>query len=436
MKHLLAFLLPLLVFQSCGLFGSGDEPEPEHLTRTVLVYWAAQNSLGHVGYQQKDSAEIAQGAKYMKRGERLLLFIDDARPPRLYEVGKDYAQPKLLRQWEKEVNSADPITLRDLLAWTKQHYPSDDYGLVLASHASGWVPSPKSVGEGSATMPKLLPPSAARPQSYGMDVGEGGDMTRDLALLGANPDEMSIEQLATALETSGVRPRYILFDCCLMQNIEVLYALRNTTDYIMASPIAISAEGAPYTQIIKNGLFSANITDLGRSYVEAYEQQFALHPDAMGIVESIVRTDRVAAIATALAAVLPAPTLTPEEQKDYWAMDKVQKYATFHRSNFYRPHYYDLSDALRQHLTPTAFASVQAAIDAAIVYKGATARFYSPPGYYSYESVDLEHYCGISMFVPQAVYTQVANTSKLGDLNEQFRHTAWYKVAGWQAQGW
>lgn len=437
MKYLLLLLLPLLAFSSCDLFGGNDEPEPEHLRRTVLVYWAAQNTLGYAEYQKKDSLEIAEGVPYLRHGERLLLFVDDAHAPRLYEWGKDYKAPQLVRRWESDVNSADAETLRELLAWVKQHYVSDEYGLVLASHASGWVPSPKRAEQQEASsQERLLPSFAPRLQSYGMDVGPKGNMLNDHGPLGAHADEMDIEPLAVAIQQSGMRPRFILFDCCLMQNIEVLYALRHTTDYIMASPIAISAEGAPYTQLMKSGLFSQDITDLGRSYVDYYQQQFERYPQAMGIVESIVRTDRVEAIATALAQVLPARQTDAEGQTKYWDMGRVQKYAVFDWTNGYRPHYYDLNDALRQQLDAEAHARVKAAIDAAIVYKGATARFFQPPGRYSYEAVDLAHYCGISMFVPQAAYTEVAGKSRLGDLNKAFQQTAWYKAAGWQQKGW
>lgn len=433
----LFLLLPLL--QACDLFAGADEPspEPEHLSRTVLVYWAGQNSLGWKDFHKKDSAEIMQGARHMKRGERLLLFIDDAQKPRLYEVAKDYGAPKLLRRWTEELNAADSATLRELLVWMRTHYASDDYGLVLASHATGWVPSPKEVAQGITKAEWLLPPTKTlRQQTYGMDVGPEGNMQRDHAALGDNPDEMDIVAMATAIKESGVRPRYILFDCCLMQNIEVLYALRHTTDYIMASPIAISAEGGPYAELIQQGLFSQNIVDLGRTYVEAYQRNFKQTPQAMGIVMSIVRTDKVEAIAEELAKVLPQKQENEKGETRYWNMEKVQKYAYFHRYNFYRPHYYDLNDALRQTLAPEDYAKVKKAIAEAVVYKGTTVKFFQPGSHYLYEPVDATNYCGISMFVPQDIYAKVATSSKLGNLNEAFRHTAWYEAAGWKKAGW
>lgn len=444
-KFLFAFF-SLLLLVACR----EDEPIDDRVrSRTVVIYQAAQNSLGYTAKHRQDSIEMMAGVKYLREGERVLLFTDDDRHARLYLLAKGFERPQLLRQWSSEINSADAATVGDVLEYAASHYPADDYGLVLWSHATGWIPSGKSVAKGGATSAKsgasgMMQESATplhaegrrKPQSFGIDVGEGGDMAREKTASGGLPDEIDIDALATALNSSGVHLRYILFDCCLMQCVEVAYALRGTTDYIAASPMAISADGADYTKLFEKGLFAKDIADIGRTYVAHYRKLYETKQDDFGVVFSVVKTSGLQELATALAQVLPPLTRQTDGTPVYWDMRQSQAYAPFVANFFYRPYYHDMNDALRRHLSTTAYARVKSALDAVVIYRGATPRFYSGPTYYDYIDVDLAHYCGMSMFVPQADYDYAAAYSVHGNLNSAFRRTAWYAAAGWKAGGW
>lgn len=460
MRFIFLLLFPLLLW-SCKDAPSAPVEE-QRLSRTVLIYMAAQNSLGHSAYHRQDSTEIMFGARHLRENERILLFIDDERPPRLYEVARGYAAPRRLRVWQEDENSAAPETLSNLLSWMRDNYDSREYGLVLWSHATGWIPSGKSVAAEQKTRPhrgvsenRRQAASTTRqasgdtgsisenkrslsPKSFGVDVGKDGNMRRDLAVLGALPDEINIPQLAAAIRQSGTPLRYILFDCCLMQCVEAAYDLRRCADYIAASPMAIPAEGGFYPDLIRNGLFATDMAELGKTYVDYYQFKGSQKPGHdMGIVFSIVRTDRLEALAAALAKVLPkAHSAADPSLFDFWDMTDTQPYGTYDSRYFFRPHYYDMNDALRRRLSPEEHAVVKSAIDAAVVFKGATRRFWAGPGYWSYLNVDLDNYCGLSMFVPQAVYSNQAPHSIHGDLNAAFRKTAWYEAAGWKAAGW
>jgi putative peptidase len=433
MTKISPFLLSSLLavgplFSSCR--DAEDHPLPEGPSRTVLVYQAAQNSLGTLQMHVQDSLEMVKGMRYMKPGERLLLFIDDNRPPRLYELAHGYTSPKLIKRWATDLNSADPATLTEVLQMMREGFPAEDYGLVLWSHATGWLPSAKS---GAASSPST---ASQRPLSFGVDVGPDGNMYRDMAAQGGRPDEIETPRLAEAIQQSGVHLNYILFDCCLMQCIEAAYDLRHAADYLVASPIAISAAGGDYTKLVRDGLFASDIRRLGQTYVAHYQELLDKKTDDFGVVLSILRTDRLQALADALSATLPAPTLTASGTTNYWDLTGTQHYAPYVSNFFYRPEYFDMNDVLRRHLSPTDYAEVKTALDAAIVYKGATPRFFSGPLVDNYIDVDAEHYCGVSMFVPQAHYTAFARYCPQGDLNIAFRHTAWYQAAGWSKQGW
>lgn len=434
LSYLLLLLLAPLLLGAC----KKDDPEElsSEIRRTVLVYVAGQNSLAYNGEQTRDSLEIVQGLAHLAPNDRLLLFIDDQNTPRIYEMAKGYAAPKRVRTWSEDVNSADAQTLTDVLRWTKAHYPAQEYGLVLWSHATGWIYGQRSLTNNYTTLPatSTLPTQRKRkPLSFGIDVGPDGNMARDKAADGKEPYEMDIEDLAKAIEESGLHFRYILFDCCLMQGIEVGYALRHTADYIAGSPISISAEGGYYTDLMQNGFFAQDIRQLGEAYMKYYREGRS----DMGMVFSIVRTDRLEALAKTLAEVLPEKTMNAETNTtQYWNMSQTLQYAAYARNFFYRPHYFDMEEALRKVLPENHFDRLKSAIDQAIVYKGTTPRFWAGPGTWQYHNVDADHYCGVSMFVPQAIYTTYATAGIHGDHNLNFRRTEWYKAAGWEAKGW
>ncbi len=94
------------------------------------------------------------------------------------------------------------------------------YSMVIGAHGSGWLPRQSYTGQKRA---------------YGGQTAE--TMT-------------NIETLDSAIVESSVKHlKYICFDDCYMANVEVAYALRNTTDYIIASTSEIMSYGIPYNDI-------------------------------------------------------------------------------------------------------------------------------------------------------------------------------------------
>lgn len=394
-----------------------DAPEKE-ARRTVLLYVAAQNSLGADGNWQRDSTEIMEGTAQLADGDCLLAFVDDGMKPRVYRFRKG-KKPQVERLWEEDACSADPETLREVLQWTGQAFPAQEYGLVLWSHADGW-----------------LPPT--NPQSslcsFGIDVGPGGSMYADKTADGQDGAQMDIVQMAAAIRASGMHLRYVFFDACLMQSLETCYALRDVTDYVVASPIAISSNGAYYAHQVSAGLFSEDPADIARTYyADIADPALSSHYGDYGIVVAAVRTEGLEALARTTAELLPRSLLAGRTSP---GMDGVQQYQSYSRNYFYRPHNYDAADAMRRLLPEEDYPRFLAALEQVVAYKAATPRFWAGPGFWAFYDVDQEHFCGVSMFIPQDVYTENGLLSKYGDLNEAFRRTEWYEAAGFAATGW
>ncbi len=404
--------------------------------RTVLVYMAAENSMqesympDEPGQQHKDSAELVRGSRYLSEHDRLLMFIDDKSAPRLYQLTPGGKAPRLVRTWTEDVCSTSPEVLRDVLDWVAEHCPSQEYGLVMWSHGSGWVPSTNKDYASSR-----LTPSADVPMAWGVDVGAGGK--GDKAADGRWGAQMDVADMAQAIVSSKMgHVKYVFFDACLMQSVETCYALREATDYVVASPISTPMAGACYEGAVRKGLFSADPSDIARTYFAAATdpERQAKEYDDYGLVISVVRTDLLSALAEAVKVALPLTTLCGRNSPD---MTGVQSYAHYAYKYDYRPHNYDVACALRR-LLPAESDALRACLEAlnkAVVCRLATDKFWIG-SWEGYQQVDAEAFSGVAMFVPQKVYTTNAKYCPHGDLNEVFGRTAWYEAADWAQTGW
>ena len=424
--RLLTILFFIISFASCNKEEDEKESEKEEVAeeeiaapaspgqRTVLVYMAAQNSLGHDQFHRDDSLEIVKGADALQEGQSLMLFIDDKAAPRLYTLRAGNKQPALVKRWAEDANSTAAATLAAVLELMKVYCPAKEYGLVMWSHADGWLPPTES--------------AEVTPLSFGIDTGLH-------SLSSDNGTQMAVETIAQTIKTAGLRFRYIFFDACLMQCLEVDYALREATELVIASPIAISAAGAYYTHQVRDGLFSTAPEDIVDIYLaDVTDPAFKDDYDDYGIVISAVRTAALEPLVSALRTALPVSLAAGRRSAD---LSAATNYHAYVRKYYYRPHCYDAAEALTALLPDEAvLVPVLEALSQAVVRKAATPRYWIGPSDTTYQTVDLTTYSGVSLFVPQNIYTRNAKFTPYGDLNTLFQKTEWYSAAGWAQTGW
>ena len=246
----IVFLLELLgVLALTGCSDSGISPEDVAEQKTAIIYFSAQNSLS--SYVMRDMREIAAGAPSLKKGETVVVYLDRDEGSEIYVFDRTHQDLTPTLTFEQNLDSSDPATMGRILKWAKENYPAKNYGLTLWSHADGWLP-PLNTDYQSA---------ASRRWRKSFRVDDGHD-----AVATDRGTSLSIEDLATVVRNSGMKFRYIFFDACMMQSLEVDYTLRNATDYIIASPISTTADGAYYTHQLTDGLFADNPADIARVY--------------------------------------------------------------------------------------------------------------------------------------------------------------------------
>lgn len=418
-----AILLCLALAAACSKEDGADDgvqPNSQTARRTVLVYMAAQNSLYQNAYN--DSTEIMNGRQYIADDDRMLVFVDRGGRPCLYRVARQWAKPQIVKQWDDtDFNSTDPQRFDEVVRYVKEQFPSREYGLVMWSHADGWIPAADTCYAANAAM--------RRPWSFGIDTGRND--------MGANEGtQMEVTALAQVLEQNAMHLKYIFFDACLMQNLEVDYTLRHVADYVVASPMSIPAAGAYYTHQLRDGLFADDPSHIAKTYHEDVEAKLSSDYSTIGICISCVRTSALDTLASALREWLGQSSLTGRQSPD---MSNVLAYQAYSNVYYYRPHNYDAYQTVKQLFPPEGAERLTTLLDSLVTAHYSTERIYVGPSmYYGLITIPTttDNYRAVSMFVPQTIYSLYASQCRSGDLNEAFRQTEWYKAIGMDQTGW
>jgi hypothetical protein len=205
----------LLLLAACLCLSCSDSgTEQESTKRTILVYMAADNNLYKNAYKNiEDMQKAAIPSEY-----NVLVYIDTPNDnPYLLKITK--GKTDTVKQYNTQ-NSASKQVLRFVIDDAFSLFPAENYGLILWSHGTGWMP------EGVYDHIK-----ETNTRSFGKDKNK----------------EMEITDLAEALPENL---DFIIFDACLMSGIEVLYQLRNKAKIIIASPTETLVAGFPYEKTI------------------------------------------------------------------------------------------------------------------------------------------------------------------------------------------
>lgn len=391
--HILLWILCSALLVAC----EGDDPIPEPPvtgSRTVLIYLAADNSL----HKQvaADLLEMKEGiAKLDDSKIHLLVYIDTGNSPRLVELKKQNGEviENLIKSYESRnsVGTTETIEVFNEV-FSSGKFPAESYGLVYWSHGDGWVPSP-------------LPSS----RWVGQEEATGA--------------VMNITDFVTILKTAP-HFDFILFDACFMQSIEVAYALRNYTDYLIGSPTEIPGPGARYDVLVP-AMFAAKDVALKTAaayyepYVETYTGKTPVNNDnwTAGVSVSLLKSSELEPLAKITKQVLSGAVNNVELRSKVYDYDK--------RTSFYSHiGYYDMVEMMRLLTDNVSFTAWEQAYNAAQLYWETTPKNFSG---YLYNVFSMEGTNGVSHFIP---------SSNGSAINVAYRSTEWYEAAGLSNLGW
>lgn len=304
---------------------------------------------------------------------------------------------RIAQKKEYTMNSqiaTDPAVMEEVFTDMQTVAPSDSYGLILGSHASGWM-------KGNSVQSK----------AFGDDDGYNIDI----------PD------LADVLKNSfSEKLDFVLFDACMMGTAEVGYELKEITSHCIASVMETPALGFPYKQIFSY-LYSENI-----DYSAVCHEFISFNKvnNAWGTC-AVMDCSQMENLASAVKAKLSEW----QDALSSVSMQNVQRYGV----NSYKYFSYDVLDFFRElgrksGVVKTtdlneAIASVQSALNQAVIAKDCLSGVD-----YDFEglTIDGTRFCGIGMYIPKEVNDYVPDNISWNNWNDYYEQSiSWYRAAGW-----
>lgn len=413
------YTLLVVVLAAC----SNEIPEQQPAKRsgrTVLAYLISNNKAGSLDTYLRDNViDMYTALGNMKESCTLLVFYrpytGDAplsKPTLMsfYADGRGNinnvaaltgseltfdAVCRIAQKKEYTMNSqiaTDPAVMEEVFADMQTVAPSDSYGLILGSHASGWM-------KGNSVQSK----------AFGDDDGYNIDI----------PD------LADVLKNSfSEKLDFVLFDACMMGTAEVGYELRETTSYCIASVMETPVYGFPYDQILPY-LYSENVD------YSAVCHEFVSFNKTNNLWGTCAVMD--CSQMENLASAVKAKLSEWQDALSSVSMQNVQQYGV----GSYRYFSYDVLDFFRElgrksGVVKTtdlneAIASVQSALNQAVIAKDCLSGVD-----YDFDGVVIDgtRFCGIGMYIILEEYNPyVANKTAWNDYYKQ--SISWYHAAGW-----
>lgn len=351
-RRIIYLLLFVLVALACDPI-SEEPPVFTHKGKSVLIYMVGNNNLSSNAISNLD--DLKRGYIPGEDGNLLVYYHSASNTPYLLNITKsengDILQDTVYRFPVQ--NSAQASALKSAMKITQTMYPADEYGLVLWSHGTGWLPE-GYYGENQKS------------KSFGSEEGLEIDITE---LVEAFPYKLS----------------FVIFDACLMGGVEVAYQMKDSVDYVLSSPAEILSEGFPYSKIMSH-IFKtpSDLQSVAKEYFDHYNGKSGA---ARSATVSLVKCSALKEVADAAAQIFnkyrdSIPTVNPLE---------VQRYYTYNKYWFY-----DFGDYIRQLAGDDAGAFFNA-LDKAVIYKAATPTFLYEHGGFV---IDPDKYSGLSLYIP------------------------------------
>jgi hypothetical protein len=285
-------------------------------------------------------------------------------------------------------NSADASNITRAINYMTANYPADCYGMIFFAHGSGWLPK------------DML----NWPRSLVIDTVNGAK------------EEIEFYDFADAIPAGTLD--FIIFEACLMADVAFMHALRNKTNYVLASSAEIVSPG--YTWIYRKeimGLYNTKdeadkiLSGFGKSYVNFIKSNFSENTANGSVTMSLIKMSEMETLAAAAKSALNGTDITESNLQ----IDSIQR---FDRPDYLisgqirRSRYFDLGQTIDSLAVQTAV--FQSQLNKAVVWKDASTSFM--PGDNGFK---INRHSGLTVYIKQEVFPY---------LNGEYEKTSWYKA--------
>jgi len=349
-------------------------PKPQ-TARVLLAYIGVDNNLS--GFEQEKIDGLCKGWTG-KKTDRIFAYVDNRTDgAKLYDLSViNNSDPLLLESYGAE-DSASAETFGRVVSEVISNYKAKSYGLLVFSHASGWLL------QGALTNPYKA------------------NATRSIIIDGNK--EMELTDFAQAIPDDVFD--YIAFEACFMAGIEVAYELRNKADYILASSAEIVHPGFTFIyETATANLISNDIQGFGQkafgnvlTYAETEIQRSATY--------SVIQTSALQALADFI-----------RRNCNFGKEVNITEIQHFDRYSYRL--FFDFEDYYGRLLeTDTQRAELARLINNCVTWKASTPGFMNQQS--GYNGFTIKNHSGLTTYIPQ---------EQFAGLNENYKRLEWAKV--------
>lgn len=398
MKQLTRYIL--LVFTACAVLlascGKHNNEEDKTTPQTIIVYMSGTSLNWAFNANVQDMETVLKSN--IQGNSRVVVVWQNGVAKKAEAIELVYKDGLIERQPLAEYELANVMSADDLSYIFKdvmRMAPATAYGLILGSHSWSWIPYAdydqiRTNGLTKAQLARLRTIELPRH----LQTRFIGDPS------GAN--KFDITTLASAIQATGKKFEYILFDACFMGNVEAAYELRNCTKYIIGSACEIMGNGFPYTKtlphLLKNGGTTYDLKAAAQSFHEHYKS-------------TLKYSGTVALIACSQLDALAAEMKQVNQSiKDDYDRSALQTYEGGTNHIFF-----DLGDYVDKACTDAAaVSSFKAQMEKTVPAKFTLDSFWST--YVTSNHYPVTSFSGLSTSAPSILF------------RESYAQTAWYKA--------
>lgn len=413
MRRILLILLSGILFFSCG------KNKDTHIDyKDVFIYYGS-------GYNNLSSA-LNGNINTLKRGT----YIPDRKDSKAMVVycqntysSSNYSTPNVshlvwiyksdnrvicdtLKTYPATLNSATSECLSTVLNDIDAKFKSESYGLLISSHATGYLPERYLYSEDHKNInnrPWSLGKLAYEEEEYNYPLTKTVCAYFDKSP--SNSIEIEIEDFADAIP---FKLEYLIFDACLMGGIESAWALKDVCDYMIASPCEVLSMGIDYYNLIQR-LFGSAYPDYNAICTDYYNL-YIVQTDEYNKSASISLYDmsKINAVKEAYSIILRenAESYLALQERSNNKRSTVQGY--FYRETYPKQYFYDILDLARViGAEKDQLNALEIALDNFVKLHKETPSFFGTP---------LDRCSGLSVYLPRSDWK---------NLNESYKKLSW-----------
>lgn len=398
--------LAVLALSSCNRGSYEPFPEPSDVRRVMMMYCCGYNNLSSDIYDDIQELCTTLPDGRTEHFYKVIIFSHLTKPVGITRDDNDYVTPcnpvlidaykdkfgqtvlDTVKIYPADMISGSAEAVREVMNDVRQMFPAREYGMIMSSHGTGWLPnwyydkkdkddwimfapSPGSNAQRQIRMPLSSYSHPLEGPKVKSMMAQGYRIDGEIATY-----EMEVRDFAACLP---YHLDYLVLDMCLMGGIELAYELAGKVDYLAFSPTEVLSGGFRYDTAVDRLLLSSKPDVAG--FCDDYYHKYADSGRYASI--SLIdcnRLDNLASVCNSLFAKYHSQMMqvNPRQIQGYFRSSKHW--------------FYDLRDVLVcSGIDRNERKALDNALSECVLYNQATEIFIS---------IRINTHCGFSMYLP------------------------------------